>query len=103
MSRTEIPTNAPLLAAATSFGSSFLNDFIFKLGMKIITFLDLATLFGLQLDREGIDLTFNIDTTSFNSITIKSTDNDPFLKSYCHKKDEVTLSQSIHLATGPKR
>lgn len=64
--------------------------------MKTITLYDLVALFGLHLDGEDIDPTFNLDTTSFNLIIIKSTNYDPFIKSYCHKKYDVT--QTKHMA-----
>lgn len=90
MFRTEISTNALLLAVATCFWSSSLKGLIFRSSMKAITLDYLVALFGLQPDKEDINPTFNIDTSSFNSIIIKSTDYEPFIKSYYHRKDEVT-------------
>lgn len=56
---------------------------------------DLAILFCLKPHNEKIDLAFNIDTTLLNSVIIKSTDYDLFIKSYYYKKDEVTQAEHI--------
>lgn len=96
MSRIKISMNAPLLATTTCFWSSSLNAFIFRFSPKTITLYDLANLFGLKPQGMEIDPTFSIDSTTFNSVIIKNTDYDPFMKSYFNRKDEV--SQAEHVA-----
>lgn len=93
MSKTDIPTNAPLLATITYIWSSSFNSFIFKSGIKTITLYDLVILLDLKPYEEEINITFIINITSFNSIIIKSTDCGLFIKSYCHRKDKVIQAE----------
>lgn len=63
--------------------------------MKTITLCDLVALFGLKPYREEINLAFTIDTTLFNFAIINSTDYSLFIKSYFHRKDEVTQAEHV--------
>lgn len=95
MSKIDIFTNTPLLVAATCFWASSLNSFIFKSSMKTLTLYDLVTLFNLKHLGEEIDPTLTIDTTLFNIVIVKSIDYGPFVKSYYHRKDEVTQAKHV--------
>lgn len=95
LSHAEIATNALLLAIATYFRPSSLIAFIFRTNMKTITHYNLVALFGLCLYGEDIDLYFSINTTPFNPIIIKSTEYEPFIKSYCSRIVEVTKVEHV--------
>lgn len=95
LSRTNIATNYPLLVVATCFWSSSLNAFVFRTGMKTITFYDVAALLELRPYGEDVDSCFSINTTPFNLIIIKSTDYSPFIKSYYSRMEEVTQVKHV--------
>lgn len=95
MSRKEIPTNSSHLVVAICFWSSSLNAFVFRSRIKTITLYDLITLFSLFPHGKEIDLTFDIDTSTYHSIIIKSRGYGPFMKSYHRRKDKVFDSKYV--------
>lgn len=91
LSRHDIDTNAPLLAAASCFWSTALNAFVFEFGT--LTLYDLSVLFGLKPHGQELDPALQIDTSLFDSIIIKSTDYGPFLSA-----KQGTVTQEEHVA-----
>lgn len=67
----EIPISASLLATTSFLQSSFVNAFIFRSSIEIITLDNLATLFGVCPKGDDVDSSFYIDTSSYNSIILK--------------------------------
>lgn len=62
---------------------------MFHSRIKTVTLYDLVALFGLCPHDKEIDLTFDLDTSTYNSIIIKGTNYGLFMKLYHNKKDEI--------------